>query len=126
VSHVDPTSLLNARAIGDDATRHPSDTNGQPLTLAEAVDHEAIAYHAWGTPVGELLARHMERLAQLIRWTGATTPEEHDARMEVWDDDLRRRWEECGYAAGVEAGRREGRDAVFHEIQLLSRTGPVR
>src|SRR5262249_24526330 len=62
-------------------------SNGQPLTLAEVVDHEAMAYRAWGTSAGEFLARQMERLAQLIHWTGASTPEEHEARMEVWDDE---------------------------------------
>jgi hypothetical protein len=82
-------------------------SNGQPLTLAEVIDHEAMAYRAWGTPVGEFLARHMERLAQLIRWTGATTPEEHEARMEVWDDEVREQWYDRGYHEGLEAGRRE-------------------
>src|SRR5262245_28806131 len=81
--------------------------NGQPRTLAEVVDHEAMAYRAWGTPTGEFLARHMERLAQLIRWTGATTPEEHEARMEVWDDEVREQWYDRGYHEGLEAGRRE-------------------
>jgi hypothetical protein len=68
----------------------------------------------------------MERLAQLIRWTGAATPDEHDARMEVWDDDLRSRWEERGYAEGREAGRREGRESAFQEIQFLSRKDSLR
>ena len=48
--------------------------NGRPRTLAEVVDHEALAYRAWGTPTGDFLAAQMERVAQLIRWTGATTP----------------------------------------------------
>ena len=60
-----------------------------PQSLTELVDHEALAYRAWGTPEGDFLARQMERLAQLIRWTGATTPEDHDARMEVWEDEIR-------------------------------------
>jgi hypothetical protein len=49
----------------------------------------------------------MERLAQLIRWTGATTPDEHEARMEVWDHDVRARWFDRGFEQGVEAARRE-------------------
>jgi hypothetical protein len=81
--------------------------NGQPMTLAEVVDHEAMAYRAWGTPAGEFLARQMERLAQLVRWTGATTPEEHEARMEVWDQEVREQWFDRGYHEGQEAGRRE-------------------
>jgi hypothetical protein len=82
-------------------------SNGQPLTLAEVVDHEAMAYRAWGTPAGDFLARQMERLAQLIRWTGAKTPEEHEARMDVWDDEVRDQWLDRGYQEGLEAGRRE-------------------
>ena len=82
-------------------------SNGQPMTLAEVVDHEAMAYRAWGTPAGEFLARQMERLAQLVRWTGAGTPQEHEARMEVWDDEVRDQWFDRGYQEGFEAGRRE-------------------
>ena len=48
----------------------PVSANGRPTTLAELVDHEALAYRAWGTPEGDFLARQMERLAQLVRWTG--------------------------------------------------------
>jgi hypothetical protein len=81
--------------------------NGQPMTLAEVVDHEAMAYGAWGTPAGEFLARQMERLAQLIRWTGASTPEEHEARMEVWDEEVRQQWYDRGYHDGQEAGRQQ-------------------
>jgi hypothetical protein len=106
-------------AGGAPATADPATT--RPTTLAETVDHEALAYRAWGTPEGEFLARQMERLAQLVRWTGATTPEDHEARMEVWDEQLRRQWEDRGYAAGLEQGRREGRDLAFEEIQLVLR-----
>jgi hypothetical protein len=84
-----------------------SPSNGQPLTFAEVVDHEAMAYRAWGTPAGDFLARQMERLAQLVRWTGATTPEEHEGRMEVWDEEVREQWYDRGYHDGREAGRRE-------------------
>ncbi|SRR5579883_491554 len=89
--------------------RYPSETvaaHGQPRTLAEIVDHEAMGYRAWGTPTGEFLARQMERLAQLIRWTGATDPIEHEARMEVWDEEIRQQWFDRGYHEGWEAGRR--------------------
>jgi hypothetical protein len=103
-----------------------TNTDGRPLSLAEAVDREAIAYREWGTPVGDLLARQLERLAQLIRWTGATTPEDYEARIEVWDDHLRRRWEDRGYAAGREAGRRDRRYRALPEIQLLLWEDPLR
>ena len=95
--------------------------DGRPTTLAELVDHEALAYRSWGTPEGDFLARQMERLSQLVRWTGAITPEDHEARMEVWEDDLRRQWEDRGHAAGLQQGRREGRDRAFEEIQLVLR-----
>jgi hypothetical protein len=120
----DPVALPEAQAGCQGEPSHSTAANGQPLTLAEAVDHEAIAYRAWGTPLGDFLSRQMERLAQLIWWTGAATPDEHDARMEVWDDSLRRQWEERGHAAGREAGRREGWDRALREIRLLLREGP--
>lgn len=82
-------------------------SNGEPRTLAEVVDHEAMSYRAWGTPEGDFLARQMERLAQLVRWTGAKTPEEHEARMDVWDDEVREQWYDRGYHEGLEAGRLE-------------------
>lgn len=63
--------------------------NGQPMTLVEFVDHEAMAYRAWKTPEGDFLADQMERLAQLVRWTGASTGQEHLDRMEVWDRKIR-------------------------------------
>jgi hypothetical protein len=94
----------------DGRSRPPEEStpaNGQPLTLAEVVDHEAMGYRAWGTPVGDFLARQMERLAQLVRWTDAATPEDHEARMEVWDEEIREQWFERGYHEGYEAGRRD-------------------
>jgi hypothetical protein len=97
----------------------PADANGRPTTLAELVDHEALGYRAWGTPAGAFLARQMERLAQLVRWTGATTPEDHEDRMETWDEQLREEWERRGYDAGYAAGRREGRRLAFDEVLLV-------
>lgn len=90
-------------------------STGQPMNLAEVIDHEAMAYRTWGTPAGDFLARQMERLAQLVRWTGATTPEDHEARMEVWDDELREQWYERGYQDGVEAGRQDAARVRFEE-----------
>jgi hypothetical protein len=127
---LEPSDLAGAEAAlrrgrpapvagGAPATADPATT--RPTTLAETVDHEALAYRAWKTPEGEFLARQMDRLAQLIRWTGAATPEDHEARMEVWDADLRQQWEDRGHAAGLEQGRREGRDLAFEEIRLVLR-----
>src|SRR6185312_8226180 len=106
-------------ADGAPPPAEPAPANGRPTTLAELVDHEALAYRAWKTPEGEFLARQMERLAQLVRWTGATTPEDHEDRMETWDEALREDWERRGYEAGYAAGRREGRRLAFDEILLV-------
>jgi hypothetical protein len=82
-------------------------TPDAPRSLAEVVDREVIAYRAWGTPSGDFLARQMERLAQLIRWTRASTPEEHETRMEIWDEEIREQWFDRGYHEGYEAGLRD-------------------
>ena len=85
----------------------PNSSDGPRPRLAEIVDREAIGYRARGTATGEFLARHLERLAQLIRWTDAATPEDHEARMEVWDEEIREQWFDRGYHEGYEAGRRD-------------------
>ena len=71
------------------------------MTLVEIVEHEALGYRAWGTPEGDFLARQMERVAQLIRWTGASTPEDHEDRMEVWDAEIRDRYWDMGFHEGL-------------------------
>jgi hypothetical protein len=81
--------------------------NGQPRTLVEIVDHEALGYRAWKTPEGDFLAAHLEHLAQLLRWTGASTPSEHFERLEVWEAEVAERHFDRGYAEGLEAGLRE-------------------
>ncbi len=77
-----------------------SDVNGEPMTLVESVDHEALAYRAWGTPIGEFLAEQMERVAFLVRFTGATTPREYADRVEVLELGLREEAFDRGYAEG--------------------------
>jgi hypothetical protein len=53
----------------------------EPATLAELVDREAMAYREQGTAEGDFLAGQLERLAQLVRLTGAKTPQEcHQTR----------------------------------------------
>src|SRR5262245_46261989 len=81
--------------------------NGQPLTLAEQIDHEALSYKARGDSIGQFIADYLDRLAQLLRWTRANTPEEHDSRMEVWDDEIRAKFYDRGYEDGLESARRE-------------------
>jgi hypothetical protein len=81
--------------------------NGQPTTLLEIVEHEAMGYKAWGTPAGRFLADQLGRIAQLLGWSGARTPEDHEDRMELYDRELRDRHYDQGYQDGLEAGRRE-------------------
>ena len=100
---------MNTTATTTDRALDAPALNGQPQTLAEIVDHEALGYRAWGTQAGDFLARQMERLAQLIRWTGASTPEDHEDRMEVWDAEIRDRYWDMGFHEGLVAGRRECR-----------------
>ena len=81
--------------------------NGQPLTLAEQIDHEALSYKARGDSFSQFIASHLDRLAQLVRWTGANSPEEHEARMEVWDSKIAAKHYDRGYEDGLDAARRE-------------------
>ncbi|QEH35567.1 hypothetical protein OJF2_41200 [Aquisphaera giovannonii] len=81
--------------------------NGQPTTFLEIVEHEAMGYRAWGNEVGRFLADQLDRTAQLIRWTGAETPADHEDRMEIYDRELRDRLFEQGYQDGLENGRRQ-------------------
>ncbi len=91
----------------------PSDEPSWPnFTLAELADQEALAFRAWGNSVGEMFARAMEKLALQIRMTDATTPEEFEARIGVYEDDIRSQWEARGYDAGLEASRDQCRCGV--------------
>jgi hypothetical protein len=56
--------------------------------LAEIVLDEARAFRARQTTEGRFLARQLERLAQLIRFSGAPTPREYEDRFEVFEADL--------------------------------------
>jgi hypothetical protein len=83
--------------------------NSTPMSLAEIVDHEALGYMAWGTPEGDFLARQMQRLGQLIRWTSASNPADFEDRLEVYDRELRDRHYRMGFEDGLQTGRRECR-----------------
>jgi hypothetical protein len=97
------SSLLDSR------TSHHSVTapNGEPQTLADIVADEARAYRDRADSIGSFIADHLDRLAQLVRWTHATTPEDHDDRMEVWDTEISARTYDRGYEDGLDAARRE-------------------
>ena len=89
--------------------------DGEPMTLAELVSRESLAYRAWRTPEGDFLARQLDRLAQLIRFTQASDGEEHEARMDVMEECVREEAFNRGYAEGQEAGRR----SAFHYAESL-------
>ena len=74
---------MNTAIIAGNGHVETAPVNGQPTTLPEIVEHEALAYRAWQSPEGDFLAGQMDRLAQLIRLTGAATPREHLDRIEV-------------------------------------------
>jgi hypothetical protein len=71
------------------------------------IDDEARAYRDRGDSFARFIADHLDRLAQLVRWSGAQTPDQHEERMEVWDDEIRAKWFDRGYDAGLEAARDE-------------------
>jgi hypothetical protein len=81
--------------------------NGQPVTLVEQIDHEALAYRELGDSFSQFIASHLERLAQLVLWTDAKTPEEHEGRMEVWDDEIRDKFYDRGFEDGLQTARNE-------------------
>jgi len=91
--------------------------NKQPVTMLETVEHEAAKYRAWGTEMGDFFAAHLEREAQLIRWTSASNPTDFDDRIETYDRDLRERLYDQGYHQGLEVGRRECRcGRCYHDL----------
>ena len=64
----------------------PDDADEPRLTFAELIDHEALGYRAWGTPVGVFLARDGE--------VGSVDPvdeSDHTGRARSPDGDLGRR-----------------------------------
>jgi hypothetical protein len=75
--------------------------------LAEQIDHEALSYKARGDSFSQFIASHLARLGQLARWTGASSPEEHESRMEVWDFEIAARHYDHGHQDGLDAARRE-------------------
>jgi hypothetical protein len=88
----------------EDRPPWPEDADGPRFTFPELIEREALGYRAWGNSVGDFLARQLEQLAQLVRWTQAPGPDEFEARLEAWDAEVRASWE----ARGFEAGKRSG------------------
>jgi hypothetical protein len=87
----------------------PLAISAEPASLAELVGREAMAYREHNTAEGNFLACQLDRLAQLIRFVGASTPNEFDERIEVLEADVREQWFRNGYEDGMEAGCRQAR-----------------
>jgi hypothetical protein len=81
----------------------PAPIAGGAPSLADLVTAEADRLCRSPSPIAGFLADQLERVAQLVRWTGATTPEEHEARLEVWEESAR----EHAYEMGRQAGQAE-------------------
>ena len=77
-----------------------------PMTLEQAVRSEADGYRAVGTPIAAFLARQLDRLAQLVRFTGAADGDEFECRLDVMEQDVREESFNRGYQEGQEAGLR--------------------
>jgi hypothetical protein len=82
-----------------DARRHLD--RPDRLTPAKLMDCQTNYYRGWGSPVGAMLAKHMEELALGIRWVKAETPEDYTARHEIAEQDVRK----TGEAIEFEKGR---------------------
>lgn len=85
-------------------------TSSRPATsqdLASRIEREARKYRGRPGEAAELIAETLERLAQLIAWTGATTAREHRDRMDVWDEQLRGQWFDRGYQSALDHHHQE-------------------
>ena len=81
----------------------------QTVNLADYVSLEAECYRSRRTTVSAFIADQLERIAQLIAFTSATTPDEFSDRLEIWDAEITESHFERGYAEGFEAGLRAAR-----------------
>ncbi len=61
------------------------------LGLAEWVEAKSRQAMLLDDERHEWLGRKIGELAQLVRWTGASSPAEHDDRMETYERELRER-----------------------------------
>jgi hypothetical protein len=86
--------------LGPDTADEPAEAPAPSLSLAELVEAQAVAYRAWPLAAGAMIARHLEDLAQRIRYVSATTPQEYEARSDQIDREARDQWEAIGFENG--------------------------
>ena len=72
-----------------------------PRTLAELVDHEALAYRAWGTPEGDFLAPADGAAGAAHPLHAGRDAQEFEDRLEVYEFDLRAREYDRGFEDGT-------------------------
>ncbi len=104
VDHVVGIDSMGGEVFASDVDDEPA--IGDPMSLAETLDREALAYRGWNTPIGDFLADQMDRVAYLVRFTGATTPREYADRLEVLDLGIAEQHFDRGYTEGAAATRR--------------------
>ena len=87
------------------ADREPPAEADDRLTLAGLVERLRDQYVGWDTEAGDLLAAFMGELADRIEATGAKTPADYFARIEIIDRDARDATYRSGFLAGLAEGR---------------------
>jgi hypothetical protein len=107
----DPT-LWPAECDSDRWELGPAADHDEPtatLSLVDLVAKQAERYRAWPLEAGRLIAEALDELAGKIQATGAQTPDEYRARLEILEAEAVEQHETVGYQAGLDAGREECR-----------------
>jgi len=76
---------------------------GRPLDAI--LQAEADRHRRAGTPIGGFLADQLQRMADVARFCGATTPEQYNDRVEVLEMEARATYYDRGYADGAAGAR---------------------
>ncbi len=78
----------------------PAAIAGGAPSLADLVTAEADRLRRCESPIGGFLAGQLDRVAQLIRFTGARSPEQYQDRIEAHESDLLAREYDRGFSDG--------------------------
>ena len=89
---------------GDGPPAEDLDASGR-LTLSQLVNHQRGVFAGWDTEAGDLLAAFMGELADRIEATGARTPAEYFARIDIIDREARDATYRSGFLAGLTSAR---------------------
>ena len=102
-----PTDLADFATWTVETTARDHLDQSATLTLDALADHVASFFRTFGNGAGDLFARTMEELAQKIRFTGAETPADYEARIEILDAEVNEQREAIAYEEGRQHGRHE-------------------